>query len=83
VQSYYQASRNTQIDQPELIGDHDADVCVIGGGYTGLSTALYLANEGLMSFLLSQIKLHQAPLGQMEVRFLVECEEINFIWKKL
>ena len=42
MQSYYQASLNIEIDQPKLVGDVEADVCIIGGGYTGLSTALYL-----------------------------------------
>ncbi len=32
---------------PPLAGRHRADVCVIGGGYTGLSAALHLAEAGL------------------------------------
>jgi len=63
VQSYYQASRNTQIDQPELIGDHVADVCVIGGGYTGLSTALYLANEGVNVLLIESNQIASGASG--------------------
>ena len=31
---------------PSLDGDERADVCVIGGGYTGLSTALHLGQKG-------------------------------------
>jgi gamma-glutamylputrescine oxidase len=31
---------------PALEGDETADVCVIGGGYTGLSTALHLRKKG-------------------------------------
>ena len=31
---------------PSLDGDEQADVCVIGGGYTGLSTALHLGQKG-------------------------------------
>ena len=31
---------------PSLDGDEQADVCVIGGGYTGLSTALHLRQKG-------------------------------------
>lgn len=31
---------------PRLTADTTADVCVIGGGYTGLSTALHLAEKG-------------------------------------
>ena len=32
---------------PTLQGDTRADVCVVGGGYTGLSAALHLAESGL------------------------------------
>lgn len=31
---------------PPLAGDVEADVCIIGGGYAGLSTALHLAEAG-------------------------------------
>ncbi len=34
-------------DLPELIGIADADVVVIGGGFTGLSTALHLREAGV------------------------------------
>ncbi|MFA0790482.1 NAD(P)/FAD-dependent oxidoreductase [Microbulbifer echini] len=44
--SYYSASANLQSLYPQLEGDMEADVCVIGAGYTGLSTALHLAERG-------------------------------------
>ena len=31
---------------PPLEGDHRADVCIVGGGFTGLSAALHLAEGG-------------------------------------
>ncbi|GAA6199196.1 FAD-binding oxidoreductase [Aquicoccus sp. SU-CL01552] len=34
------------VDAPELIGDVQADLVVIGGGYTGLSAALHAAMDG-------------------------------------
>jgi glycine/D-amino acid oxidase-like deaminating enzyme len=34
-------------DLPELKGGHTADVAVIGGGFTGLSTALHLREAGV------------------------------------
>jgi glycine/D-amino acid oxidase-like deaminating enzyme len=34
-------------DLPELIGTQEADVVVIGGGFTGLSTALHLREAGV------------------------------------
>src|SRR5262252_5560355 len=34
-------------DLPELVGTTEADVVVIGGGFTGLSTALHLREAGV------------------------------------
>ncbi|PFG07876.1 NAD(P)/FAD-dependent oxidoreductase [Marinobacter sp. LV10MA510-1] len=44
--SYYAASANAAPERPELAGDHQIDVCVVGAGYSGLSTGLYLAEKG-------------------------------------
>jgi gamma-glutamylputrescine oxidase len=44
--SYYAASVNHITDYPALRGDQKADVCVIGAGFTGVSTALHLAERG-------------------------------------
>jgi glycine/D-amino acid oxidase-like deaminating enzyme len=44
--SYYAASVNPHSDYPPLEGAQQADVCVVGGGFTGISTALHLAERG-------------------------------------
>ena len=44
--SYYAATANRRTDFPPLRGEHHADVCVIGAGFTGISTALTLAERG-------------------------------------
>ena len=41
--SYYAASANKYEPFPTLEGSINCDVCVVGGGYTGLSSALHLA----------------------------------------
>lgn len=46
VDSYYAASANASPDRPVLLGRHETDVCVVGAGYSGLSTALHLAEKG-------------------------------------
>ena len=63
MQSYYQATRNFDIDQPVLNGEHETDVCIIGGGYTGLSSALYLANEGVNVLLVESNKIASGASG--------------------
>src|SRR5210317_1350469 len=44
--SYYAASVNEVTDYPVLEGAKSADVCVVGAGFTGVATALTLAERG-------------------------------------
>lgn len=44
--SYYAASANPSPERPELVGDHQIDICIVGAGYSGLSTGLHLAEKG-------------------------------------
>ena len=44
--SYYAASRNIERAPTVLEGDIQADVAVLGAGYSGLSTAIHLAEKG-------------------------------------
>lgn len=46
VASWYANSSVLKTQFPSLRGEHRADVCVIGGGYTGLSTAIHLRDLG-------------------------------------
>ena len=46
TRSYYAASVNETTDYPQLTGDESVDVCVIGGGFTGVATALTLVERG-------------------------------------
>jgi gamma-glutamylputrescine oxidase len=45
--SFYAATAVGVRDYPVLEGERQADVCVIGGGFTGLSAALNLAERGM------------------------------------
>ena len=47
AKSWYAATAGEVPDHPELRGETRADVCVVGGGYAGLSAALHLAERGL------------------------------------
>jgi glycine/D-amino acid oxidase-like deaminating enzyme len=44
--SYYAATANETTDYAPLSGEHTADVCVVGAGFTGISTAISLAERG-------------------------------------
>jgi gamma-glutamylputrescine oxidase len=44
--TYFAATALGDIEHPRLRGEVSCDVCVIGGGFTGLSAALHLAERG-------------------------------------
>ena len=46
TKSYYAATVNEVTDYPELEGTVSADICVVGAGFTGVATALTLAERG-------------------------------------
>lgn len=47
IDNYYTASRNDFTEHPVLSGEQRVDVVVVGGGATGVSTAVELAERGL------------------------------------
>jgi gamma-glutamylputrescine oxidase len=51
-ESYYAATAIGMHEYPALSGVERADVCVIGGGFTGLSAAVNLAEQGMQVVLL-------------------------------
>ena len=44
--SYYAASANPSPARPELSGENQIDICIVGAGYSGLSTGLHLVEKG-------------------------------------
>ncbi len=44
--SYYAASANEQPEYPTLTTDIETDVCIVGGGFAGLSSAIELTDRG-------------------------------------
>jgi gamma-glutamylputrescine oxidase len=50
--SYYAATRNDKTERPVLNGHVHADVCIVGAGFTGISTALHLAEAGYKAVVL-------------------------------
>ena len=62
--SWYKATANLQLDFPALQGETCTDVCVIGAGYTGLSTALHLRQRGYSVTVLEANKVGWGASGR-------------------
>lgn len=54
VNSYWESTKNKQKVYPELQGIYETDVTVIGAGFSGLSTAYFLAKQGIKVILVEQ-----------------------------
>ncbi len=44
--SYYAATANEKTDYPPLTGSETVDICIVGGGFTGVATGLSLVERG-------------------------------------
>ncbi len=62
--SYYTATAVGIHDHPRLEESLRADVCVIGGGFTGLSAALNLAEQGMDVVLLEAERIGFGASGR-------------------
>jgi len=62
--SYYAASLTEHASGQALSVDSTAHVCVIGGGFTGISAALHLAKRGIEVTLLEQSRLAWGASGR-------------------
>jgi gamma-glutamylputrescine oxidase len=62
--SWYAATANRFSPLPPLQGGTRANVCVIGGGYTGLSAALHMAEAGLDVVLLEAGRVGSGASGR-------------------
>lgn len=62
--SYYAASTNRALDFAPLRGEQEADVCVVGGGFSGLNTAIELAERGFSVALLEAHRIGWGASGR-------------------
>lgn len=62
--SYYAATRNDHTEYPPLQGERRTDVCVIGAGFTGIATALTLAERGYQVTVLEQNRVSWGASGR-------------------
>lgn len=63
-EAYYSATVNQDSDYPELEGDIRVDVAIVGGGFTGINTALELAERGLKVAVIEAKKVAWGATGR-------------------
>ncbi|WP_313089308.1 FAD-binding oxidoreductase [Pseudomonas sp.] len=62
--SYYAVTANRDLRFADLQGEQQADVCVVGGGFSGLNTAIELAERGLSVVLLEAHRIGWGASGR-------------------
>lgn len=63
-QSYWFASAPPAPETPRLQGEATADVCIVGAGYTGLTTAVELARKGVSVVILEREQVGYGGSGR-------------------
>lgn len=64
AQSWYAATALPSAERPALDGKAEGDVCVIGGGFTGVASALTLAERGRSVILLEGARIGWGASGR-------------------
>ena len=64
IKSYYTDSANMSPSRANLQANINADICVIGGGFSGLSSALHLVEKGYRVVLLEACKIGWGASGR-------------------
>ena len=62
--SYYTATIHEETNYPTLQGTHSVDVAIIGGGFTGVATAVELAERGLKVAIVERHKIGWGASGR-------------------
>ncbi|MGY5451268.1 NAD(P)/FAD-dependent oxidoreductase [Agarivorans sp. MS3-6] len=62
--SYYAATANNSRQFPQLQADLRCDICIVGGGFSGLSSALHLAEKGFHVVVLESVKVGFGATGR-------------------
>jgi gamma-glutamylputrescine oxidase len=64
AKSYYAATANEQEGRAALTGRNTADICIIGGGFTGISAALELTERGFSVTVLEAVRVGFGASGR-------------------
>lgn len=62
--SYYTATIAEESDYPVCQGSHEVDIAIIGGGFTGVATAVELAERGFRVAIVEQNKIGWGASGR-------------------
>ncbi|MCC3862110.1 NAD(P)/FAD-dependent oxidoreductase [Pseudemcibacter aquimaris] len=62
--SYYAATRNDRGGFSVLENDETVDVCIVGGGFSGIATALHLSERGFKVAVVEQNKIGWGATGR-------------------
>ncbi|MEJ2603332.1 MAG: FAD-binding oxidoreductase [Gammaproteobacteria bacterium] len=83
ARSYYAATARGMVDHPTLTGAETADVVVVGGGFTGVSCALELAERGFRVALLEANRIGWGASGRNGGQLIDGFVETDKIRKRL
>lgn len=83
VNSWYAATINKRTDYPMFSGEERCDVAVVGAGYTGISTALFLAERGYDVIVLEARKVGWGASGRNGGQLIDGFVDIEKIEKRL
>lgn len=94
--SYYAASIEQESQYPKLEGEHEVDVAIIGGGFTGVASAIELAERGFKVAIVEAHKIGWGATGRnggqvtgslsgdgamvKQMRQHIGAEAENFVW---
>ncbi|NRD73769.1 FAD-binding oxidoreductase [Shewanella sp. VB17] len=62
--SYYNATINSETQYPRLEGEHRVDVAIVGAGFTGVATAVELAERGFKVAIIEANKVGWGATGR-------------------
>ncbi len=83
VNSWYAATVNRRTDFPALQGEARCDVAVVGAGFTGVSTALFLAERGYDVIVLDARKVGWGASGRNGGQLIDGFVDIDKIERRL
>ena len=81
--SYYAATAHEHTDYPSLNGEVTVDVAVVGAGFTGVSSALHLAERGYKVALIEANRIGWGASGRNGGQLIDGMVEIEKIEKRL